>query len=341
MKRKGFTLIELLVVIAIIAILIGLLVPAVQQVRAAAARLQCSNNLKQMGLAAHNYHDTYKRFPPGINIPGAVNLADVPAGYAKVSPGPVVPGQNFNVLMAILPYLEQNNVYQLLALAGTSTWTQASGSTPMPGYQSQYVNCYPPTGPGATIIPVYNCPSTQGQAVTTYTTGGKTYTFGANDYGGVAGVNAFYYNEMTQDGIFYLNSTVTLPGITDGTSNTWMFAEHSRWDPAYDLIYTGTNIIENTGGWAWCSVNGGENMLVGSTLTRPLNWTVPAGTTSDPGYALQDDRLQSIGSQHSGGANICFADGGVHFVTNGIPNAVMQACVTRAGGEVLSASTYD
>jgi prepilin-type N-terminal cleavage/methylation domain-containing protein/prepilin-type processing-associated H-X9-DG protein len=339
--RTGFTLIELLVVIAIIAILIGLLVPAVQQVRQAAARLQCSNNLKQIGLGAHDYHDTYKRFPPGTNIPAPVAYTTAPAGYPTISAGPVVAGQSFGVFIALLPYIEQGPLYNQLNLVGTKTWYTTNPALAMPGYSSQYVNCVGPTSPGATVIPILICPSDSAPNQITYTTGGVTYYFGANTYGGVAGTAAFYYTAMTSDGIFYHNSTVRVTDVTDGTSNTFFFGEKNRNDPQFNILYPNDPLSSTYGGWAWANVDGGEDYLLGATINlRPLNWMIPTTATSDPGYVLEDDRVQCFGSQHTGGANFCFADGSVRFVTNSISPATIAALCTRAGGEVVNMTGF-
>jgi prepilin-type N-terminal cleavage/methylation domain-containing protein/prepilin-type processing-associated H-X9-DG protein len=337
--RSGFTLIELLVVIAIIAILIGLLVPAVQKVRSAAARASCQNNMKQLGLAAHNYHDTNKAFPPGVNLPAPVAMSAVAAGYPTLTAGPLVQGQSFSLFTAILPYIEQGAIKTQLNNVGTGTWTY--NGVKYPGYNSQYNNCVGPTSIGATVVPIYICPSDAAPNQVTYTGGGVTYYFGANSYGGNAGTVAFYYNAMTQDGIFYINSKVRVSDIGDGSSNTFLFGERNRMDPTFQVI-TGSDMGSSYSGWAWANVYGGEDYLLGATATgRPLNWTIPVGTTTDPGFVLQDDRLQCFGSQHTGGANFCFADGSVRFLSDGVPYSVIAALCTRNGREVVDMSSVN
>jgi prepilin-type N-terminal cleavage/methylation domain-containing protein len=353
--RRGFTLIELLVVIAIIAVLIGLLLPAIQKVREAANRIQCANNLKQLGLAAHNYHSALGRFPPGTNLPGAVKLPNAPKGYATVSPPAVTPGQSYSLFIALLPYVEQDNVNARLNLsvpAGSTTIPASVSATgaAVPGNNSQYYNAstdparqpiQPP--PASVIIKTFLCPSDTAPQQTTYTSSscGATGTcvFGANTYGGSAGIISFYYDAMTQDGVFFINSTVKIADISDGTSNTIAFGERNRTDPVFDQVYPGVaNSIEQHSGWAWSNYFPGYDYLYGAAM--PLNWKFPAGTTQDPNFVLQDARYSTFGSQHTAGANFCLADGSVRFISNSIPLPVLQALVTRAGGEVLDASQF-
>jgi prepilin-type N-terminal cleavage/methylation domain-containing protein/prepilin-type processing-associated H-X9-DG protein len=338
MRRKGFTLIELLVVIAIIAVLVGLLLPAVQKVREAANRMSCSNNLKQLGLAAHNYHGTFGSFPPGVNIPYIVTGL----GGNLNSPKPDVAGQSFSFFEALLPYIEQNNLANQLTFVGPTSGTRAPYGA-YTGYNSQYTNCLvTPTTPhpiGSTVVKTFLCPSDTAPNQTSYTTHGSTYLFGANTYVACAGTLSWYLSSMTQDGIYYENSNVTIAGITDGTSNTIAFGERNRVDPGFDSIY-GANALESTyGGWAWANVNSAEDYL-GSAGPYGLNWTVPRGLTSDPGFVYDDARLATMGSQHTGGVNLCYADGSVHFVANSIPLATLQALCTRAGGEVISGDSF-
>jgi prepilin-type N-terminal cleavage/methylation domain-containing protein/prepilin-type processing-associated H-X9-DG protein len=318
MRRRGFTLIELLVVIAIIAILIALLVPAVQKVRDAASRASCQNNLKQIGLAAHNFHDAKKKFPAGTYLPYSFNGGGPPA---FTSPGPVYPNTYSNVMIALLPYVEQSALYNQMNLATT-----------------QYGNCASQTAPGAQVVPTYICPADilPPNNQTTYVTGGRTYYFGANSYGACAGIRSFY--GMTQDGIFYINSSVRIADITDGTSSTILFGERSHYDPVYDQVYPSAPIQTRTG-WAWTNGFGGYDYLFGAV--RNINWVFPPGTKSDPGFVLQDDRMSTFGSQHTGGANFCFADGSVHFLSNGTDLVtVLQPMCTRAGTEVIANYEY-
>jgi prepilin-type N-terminal cleavage/methylation domain-containing protein/prepilin-type processing-associated H-X9-DG protein len=339
MRRTAFTLIELLVVIAIIAVLIGLLLPAVQKVREAANRMSCSNNLKQLGLGAHNYHDVFKRFPSGTNLPAALLLPNAtPPGR---TPNPPIPGQSFSLFTALLPYVEQGNIAQVLNNVGKGTLSKSItvSMQDVPGNDSQYNNCNGPNSPGATVIKTFLCPSDNAIQQTTWVSNQVTYYFGANTYGGNAGIVSFYFDAMSQDGIFFINSAVRIGDINDGTSNTFLFGERNRIDPTY-VILAQTSTFEGRSGWAWANQLGGFDYLFAATRTRPINWLIPPGTSSDPGFIYQDDRCQVYGSQHTRGANFCFADGSVKFVSDSIPVKTVQALSTRGGGEVVDASQF-
>src|SRR5437588_322807 len=192
-RRSGFTLIELLVVIAIIAILIGLLLPAVQKVREAAARAKCMNNLKQIGLALHSFHDVNGKLPSG--------------GL----PPTVVSGPQFSALSQVLPYMEQGNVYNLIDFTR------------------------PPTDPANaaarnTIIPLFRCPSDKENPIPA--------SGAATNYMANTGTMVYFVvpNPQFYNGVFYVNTTVSLTAITDGTSNTALFSERLLADGSNGIV---------------------------------------------------------------------------------------------------------
>jgi prepilin-type N-terminal cleavage/methylation domain-containing protein/prepilin-type processing-associated H-X9-DG protein len=297
-RRKAFTLIELLVVIAIIAILIALLVPAVQKVREAAARLQCENNLKQIALAAHGYHGTYKRFPPGANFPNAGN------GW----PQPPDTANYYGLFVALFSYLDQDSLYHQLVLNVTNP---------------QNVNCNGPASLGATVLPVLKCPAEAFAPTGNVGQSGNLY-FGLNNYGGCSGTSATATtrSSMLCDGIFFMNSIVTMNQVTDGTSNTLFFGERSRQN------LPPTSSSQALGGWAWLNIFAQEDNTM---------------NTSEPIEGTQSHDLNQFGSQHSGGsiANFAFGDGSVRTMSKTINIIVLQRLATRAGGESVDATLYN
>jgi prepilin-type N-terminal cleavage/methylation domain-containing protein/prepilin-type processing-associated H-X9-DG protein len=296
--RAGFTLIELLVVIAIIAILISLLVPAVQKVREAAARLQCENNLKQIGLAMHGFHDTNKGLPPGYYATAA---------YPGTSPG-------WGWAAYILPYLEQIVLHRQLNFA-----------QPIQGQSAVQA-----------VIPLYICPSDLVTAAPfSVTDAGSATLFqaGPSSYAATVGQDASDVADLTGDGIFYRNSRTRLGDITDGTSQTVMVGDRA-WAQVQGI-------------WAGAPDGGvvragASNPWKSATAPAPCfglahnNW-INILTDSDGG-------LDDFSSMHTGGVNLVFADGSVHFIhtitVDGPGRRAFWAMGTRASGDSIQGLDY-
>ncbi len=327
MKRRGFTLIELLVVIAIIAILIGMLIPAVQKVREAAARMSCQNNLKQIALANANFESSNQRFPSGFNdvVKNGSNGGDMFTTNQIITKGqaPLTepdPGKYYGWTTALLPYMEQGNTYNAMASL-SNNFTSTS---------RQYAYTNSPTAPGAQVISILRCPAEPwSQTTTTYTTGGNSYTFGLTSYGAVQGTQDDYYGDVKYpfDGVFYPNSTTTIAGVTDGLSNTIFFAERTYTypNPSAQAAIRAAGI----GGLAWCTFNSMEDIILSSNV--PINYS---GCLDAP---FCDDRISAMWSQHSGGGNVAFGDGSVHFLTltSNSQLPILQELTTRASGNVV------
>ena len=320
--RRGFTLIELLVVIAIIALLMALLLPAIQKVRAAADRMLCASNLRQITIASHNFHNDYNRFPAGVNVPigtGSGMVFPTNALYkAGLITDPPEPGVFKSFFEALLPYVEGDNLFKQLIFT-----------------QREYANCNGTSSPGATVVKLFICPSDNlDSKTTTYTTGGVTYTFGQNSYGGNGGTYSYYYDLVgfKPDGVFYINSKIKFASIIDGTSHTFFFGERWHYDPQW-IAVTG---IQTLGGWAWSNYASHQDYIFSTRV--PVNYLIPVGSPNPPPFALTDPRTCAFGSGHPNGANFAFGDGSTRFMTltSNVDLPVLQALSTRRGGEAIA-----
>ncbi|HLJ92473.1 MAG TPA: DUF1559 domain-containing protein [Gemmataceae bacterium] len=319
-RRLAFTLIELLVVIAIIAVLIGLLLPAIQKVREAANRMKCSNNLKQLGLAVHNYHDAQGAFPPGYQNAVSTNplYSNLPASRFR-----------WSFIARLTPYLEQTNIYNTLDLT-------------IPLYMDSQGTITPPNqfGVGQRVSMLF-CPSDSQTQVYP--------TFGPTNYTGCLGNGANGGTRTMANGIFFQNSKIRIADIIDGTSNTAMCSEQILGLGGPDV--TDPTMVDVRYVYGQMSVNANVSDAVCAGLTtwktdRGARWADGETQYAEydhhyPPNAPQWDCVQlehswkPPRSMHTGGVNVLFADGSGHFIANSVNLATWQALGSRNGNEAL------
>ena len=344
-SSRGFTLIELLVVIAIIAVLIALLLPAVQAAREAARRAQCVNNMKQIGIALHNYHTSNDQFPPGSSK----------ALYDNAGPNNFYNWNDWSAQAMLLGYMEQTPIFNAVNFS-------------LPPVAS------PEGAPAADTvlrmrISSFLCPS-DGNA-------GKQMT---NSYVGSQGTSIGYTTQNRSSGLFAMTISHNIRDLTDGTSNTVGFSERLVGQPGRNDLVRGNGIVNVSGGNLWealdvqtnipgllttlqaCSTqyqanansssgyqNAGQYWGWGAPALTLFSTIVPPNSTTHPwnscrqgcgGCGMDNSHIVSATSNHPGGCNVLLVDGSVRFIKSTINQNTWFGLGTLAGGEVLSSDSY-
>jgi prepilin-type N-terminal cleavage/methylation domain-containing protein/prepilin-type processing-associated H-X9-DG protein len=314
-QRAAFTLTELLVVIAIVGMLVALLIPAVQAARESGRRIQCQNNLRQIGLALHGYHDVWGKFPPAHWADPVAVLG--PGGVSGNFGQPVAQSNEywFSWMARILPYLERRPLHDKIKFKEFS-WPNphVAGGDPDHGYLN-----------GVTI-PTFLCPSDAASHITPTFVWGEPFgnvSFGLTDYLGVNGTDQFKF-----DGILYVNSKVTMGGVVDGTAYTLLVGERP---PA----------MEGWAGW-WFAGSGfwpwfGAIDVVLGVEERELPEKEPSWYQMGVAYDPELKHAWHFWSWHPGGANFVFADAHVEHIRYTVALKRLRAAATRAGGEPVAA----
>jgi len=324
-RSKGFTLIELLVVIAIIAVLIALLLPAVQAAREAARRSQCVNNMKQIGIALHNYHDVQGAFPPPRIMTGSCSTLNRPNGSA---PGLVLNTSGFTMLLNQVEQTALYNAYNFSQPANQSVAVNSSPNTVLLG--SALAN----TTVTGSKVASFQCPSDEEMPVDMdtsvstawrYNARRSNYKFCVSQYhDGYCGASAAPNQALR--GMFYSDFATDVSQVKDGTSNTAAVGESFQ-----------RTSSANWGTWWGAGLHTSVHGMV-----------LPASNTGYPRYlpngkypnAANLPYAWTMGSKHSGGMNVLFGDGSVRFIKDSINPNTWFAIHTIAGGEVVSSDAF-
>jgi prepilin-type N-terminal cleavage/methylation domain-containing protein len=316
-RRSGFTLIELLVVIAIIAILIGMLLPAVQKVREAAARMSCQNNMKQFAIGLHSYHDAVGKLPPGHD------------------------SLNFSTHVYILPYIEQANVCNTMNMM--MPYNDPSNAFAAASRIKIFI-C--PSDPDTSSVPAQFAP-------TNYRVNQGSWILWGLPPSSTSDPN---YGSPPPNGPFFFNSTVKLTDITDGTSNTAMVSESlvGSFNAGVTSPNNTQRLGSSTGfypadadsAYSMCQSVGWQNMAYNGMFNTGAPWTYGYHSTTIYFHVGPPNSLSCmyppgrIGtaarSAHTNGVNLTFSDASVHFISNAIDLPTWRAMGTRAGGEVFN-----
>ncbi|MEW4561902.1 DUF1559 domain-containing protein [Bremerella sp. JC770] len=327
--KQGFTLVELLVVIAIIGVLIALLLPAVQQAREAARRMQCSNNLKQLGLALHNYHDTFGSFPSGyIDISNRTEVSDNKGHWSWAA--------------LTLPFLEMGNVHDILNVGPASPSNSLDAQQEVMQARYDAFRCPSDTGPDFSDSTACAGCCIENAGTTNLGTSLSNY-LGVNNSALIRGDQASNFNDGTTGatGMFYRNSDTRMRDITDGTTNTIMLGERcyriGTTDYLAGELFTARDY--NGGGPAHRDHGGdaaqGAHRILVTTIFSPNNVWENADT-----YPKQEET--GLSSQHPGGVQVCMADGSVRFLaetvasnTSAATDSIMEYLGNMADGNVI------
>jgi prepilin-type N-terminal cleavage/methylation domain-containing protein/prepilin-type processing-associated H-X9-DG protein len=374
-RGPGFTLIELLVVIAIIAVLIGLLLPAVQKVREAAARMQCANNLKQIGLAMHGFHDVYGFLPSAGSTDGKPFHSRPPGGWLN--------GEGTNWAPYIMPYIEQGNIWNRLTFNGDAGWTDDQNQ---PG--SSAVNNVNLTA--NVVLKIFRCPSDtkpdliRNDSNVRDASGTEVIKVTRNSYVAIAGAvdrldaaGLFRESRNTDSSSWSIDfgptawggmispafNRVTFSSVSDGLSNTLMISEQSSQliavdasgnivNDQYSVTSTGGGLFRGhpgtyrdansnlSGGQPWMDSRGQTFTTIRYRINQKTGWTCDVAGVGvcggGPGRWHSEGANVPLVSNHSGGVNALFGDGSVHFLSDGTDLLTLARLATRDDGQVLT-----